>query len=148
MDLIGPSSRPTHFQTVETLRLSPLPCWQHLPEDVWTHRALAMIADIEEQTTAQRSRTGSQPKGASIIRSQHPHDRPARSKRSPAPLVHALSLQVRREFRTAYSCFVGAFRTTAEKLQAGESNALPDYERVRRITWHLVGVAPSGGWPA
>jgi hypothetical protein len=60
---------------------------------------------------------------ASVSRRSWRHDRPARSKRSPAPLVHALSLQVRRDLRTAYSWFVAAFRTAAEKLQAGDRAA-------------------------
>jgi hypothetical protein len=111
------------YATAETLHLSPLPCWEHLSEGEWKKRALAMITEIEEQAAARRSRTGSQPLGASRVRGQHPHDRPARSKRSPAPAIHAMSARVRREFWAGYSWFVACFRTAAEKLRAGDRAA-------------------------
>ena len=37
------------YASVETLHLSPLPCWKHLPEEVWRGRALHLIEDIEEE---------------------------------------------------------------------------------------------------
>ena len=111
------------FATVETLQLSPLPCWEHLSEEVWRRRALGMVQEIEEEAAARRSRTGSQPLGVSAVRGQHPHDRPARSKRSPAPLVHAASARVRREIWTGYSWFAAAFRAATEKLRAGDRAA-------------------------
>jgi REP element-mobilizing transposase RayT len=107
------------YATVETLHFSPLPCWKHLPETTWRQRVVAMITDIDKQAAARRSRTGSQVLGPSAIRGQHPHDRPACSKRSPAPFVHAMSAKVRREIWTGYRCFVAAYRDAAEKLQAG-----------------------------
>jgi hypothetical protein len=82
-----------------------------------------MVQEIEEEAAARRSRTGSQPLGVSAVRGQHPHDRPARSKRSPAPLVHAASARVRREIWTGYSWFVAAFRAATEKLRAGDRAA-------------------------
>jgi hypothetical protein len=109
------------YASVETLHLSPLPCWKHLPEDVWRARALELIHEIEEEAAVRRS---SRPLGAAAILSQHPHDRPRHSKRSPAPLFHALSATARRELRDAYRWFVAAFREAAEKLRAGDRNAL------------------------
>jgi REP element-mobilizing transposase RayT len=75
------------YTTLETLQLSPLPCWEGLSEEEWRKRALTLITEIEEQAAIARSRTGSQPKGASAVRGQHPHNRPARTKSSPAPLA-------------------------------------------------------------
>jgi hypothetical protein len=63
------------------------------------------------------------PLGAAAIVGRHPHERPKRSKRSPAPLFHALSAGARREFWEAYRLFVAAFRQAAEKLRAGDRNA-------------------------
>jgi hypothetical protein len=82
------------YASVETLHLSPLPCWKHLPEDVWRARALDLIHEIEEEAAARKSTTGSQPLGTAAILGQHPHDRPRHSKRSPAPLFHAISAKV------------------------------------------------------
>lgn len=87
------------------------------------YQRMTQITEIEEQAAVRSSRRGSQPLGASAVRGQHPYDRPARSKRSPAPLVHAMSATVRRELWTGYAWFVAAFRTAAEKLQAGDRNA-------------------------
>ena len=64
----------------------------------------------------------SQPLGIAAILGQHPHDRPKRSKRSPAPLFHAMSARVRDELWEGYRWFVAAFRDAAEKLRAGDRN--------------------------
>jgi hypothetical protein len=82
-----------------------------------------MITDIEEKASARRANTGSQVLGPSAIRGQHPHGRPAHSKRSPAPFVHALRAATRREIWTGYRWFVAAFRDAAEKLRAGNRAA-------------------------
>ncbi|HEY0553942.1 MAG TPA: transposase [Thermoanaerobaculia bacterium] len=111
------------YASVETLRLSPLPCWKHLPEDVWRSRALGLIHEIEEEAAVRRSSTGRQPLGAAAILRQRPHDRPKNTKRSPAPLFHAMTARVRRELWEAYRLFVDAFRDAAEKLRAGDRNA-------------------------
>jgi putative transposase len=112
------------YATVETLHLSPLPCWRHLPADVWKARALRLIREIEEEAAVHRSNTGIQPLGAAAILGQHPHDRPKSPKRSPAPLFHAVSARVRRELWEAYRLFVAAYRQAAEKLRAGDRNAV------------------------
>lgn len=111
------------FATPETLHLSPLPCWKGLSESAWRRRAAALIAEIESELAAQRAKTGKQPLGVLAILSQHPHNRPMRSKKSPAPLVHAASRHVRRELYDAYRWFVAAYRDAAEKLRAGDPTA-------------------------
>jgi hypothetical protein len=97
---------------------------KHLPPVVWREPALRLIHEIVEETAAQRARTGSQPLGASAILGRHPHERPKHPKRSPAPLFHAFSAGVRRELWEAYRLFVAAFRQAAEKLRAGDRNAV------------------------
>jgi hypothetical protein len=62
---------------------------------------------------------GSQPLGAEAILSQHPHDRPKRPKRSPAPFFHAESDRVRRELWEAYRLFVAAFRQQQKSSEQG-----------------------------
>jgi hypothetical protein len=114
----------TASNTVETLHLSPLPCWKHLPSEVWKGRALSLIHEIIEETAARRAKTGDRPAGAAAILSRHPHDRPKNRKRSSAPMFHALSAGVRRELWEAYRLFVAAFRQAAEKLRAGDRNVV------------------------
>jgi REP element-mobilizing transposase RayT len=60
------------YANVETLHLSPLPCWRHLPEPVWREHALDLIHEIEEEAAARTSRTGRQPLGIAAVLGQHP----------------------------------------------------------------------------
>lgn len=58
--------------------------------------------------------------GIETIRRQNPHERPAKSKKSPAPLFHAGSKAVRRAMHDAYRIFVEAYRHAATRLRAGD----------------------------
>jgi hypothetical protein len=111
------------FATRETLTLSPLPCWKHLPKERQRQFVAALIAEIEAEAEVRRQHTGSQVLGVSAVRGQHPLDRPQKSKKSPAPLFHAASKVVRRELYEAYRWFVGVFRDASEKLSAGDRTA-------------------------
>jgi REP element-mobilizing transposase RayT len=108
------------YATREVLVLSPLPCWKHLSEEVRRQLVVEMIADIEAEAALCRQRSGSQVMGASKVRGQHPFDRPARPKKSPAPLFHAASKLMRQELWTAYAWFVAQFRQASEKLRSGD----------------------------
>jgi hypothetical protein len=110
---------PMQFATLEVLELSPLPCWKHLPVETQRRLVAAMVADIEQEAAARRERTGSQVLGVSAILGQHPFDRPARSKKSPAPLFHAATKRARDELYAAYAWFVDAYRQASEKLRSG-----------------------------
>ncbi|MCZ7652404.1 MAG: hypothetical protein M5U13_15050 [Thermoanaerobaculia bacterium] len=57
--------------------------------------------------------------GREAVTRQDPHGSPLRSKRGPAPLVHAASREVRRAYREAYRLFTAAYRRAAETLRAG-----------------------------
>ena len=74
--------------------------------------------------TLRQSRTGARPLGREAVLQQEPHHRPARIKKSPAPFVHAISKTVRRELWEAYSWVVAAYRTAAERLRAGDRDAV------------------------
>jgi hypothetical protein len=54
---------------------------------------------------------------------QNPHQRPAKTKKSSAPLFHAATKRVRDDLLNTYHAFVAAFREAAEKLKAGNRNA-------------------------
>jgi REP element-mobilizing transposase RayT len=108
------------YATREILVLSPLPCWKHLNEEVRRQLVVEMIADIEAEATLRRQRSGSQVLGAKKVQGQHPFDRPARPKKSPAPLFHVVSKAVRQELWAAYAWFVAAFREASAKLRAGD----------------------------
>jgi putative transposase len=113
---------PLQYATRETLELEPLPCWKHLTPDQRQKRAAALVSEIEGEAAARRERTGTPPLGPAAILVQNPQSQPAKTKKSPAPAVHAVSLAVRRELRNAYFWFVAAYRDAAEKLRAGKSD--------------------------
>jgi hypothetical protein len=81
------------------------------------------VRGIEEEATAERQKTGVTPPGPVAVCAKHPHDRPNKVKKSPAPLFHAATRRVRDELYQAYAAFVAAFRDAAEKLRAGDLTA-------------------------
>src|SRR6185503_555785 len=115
----GESFGPYQYATRETLELAPLPCWKHLPPEKRQQLAAAMVSEIEAEAADRRERTGVPALGPAAILAQSPESRPLKTKRSPAPAVHAASRAVRRELRNAYFLFVATYRSAAEKLRAG-----------------------------
>jgi hypothetical protein len=107
----------------ETVTLSPLPCWRHLAPEAYRARIAGLVGVIEQQAREARESTGIQPLGVKAILAQKPQDRPARPKKSPAPLFHAFTTKVRKALWEAYGWFVAAFREAAEELRAGDRTA-------------------------
>ena len=75
-----------------------------------------MIGPLRYTGSATRS---DQRPAALVLRLGEREDRPAKSKKSPAPLFHAASQAVRRELYEMYGWFAAAFREASEKLRAG-----------------------------
>ena len=116
----GQRFKPKEFADHHTLNLVPLPCWWDLaPEVVQTYVA-KMVQEVERETRERHSQEGTRPLGRRAILRAHPHSSPERSKKSPAPRVHAFSQEVRRAFDRAYAAFVASFREAAARLRAGE----------------------------
>ena len=74
----------------EVLPLSPA-LRKDLPLDTQRRLVADLVAVVESEAAAQRERTGSQVLGVAAICRQRPHHRPAKSKKSPAPLFSAFS---------------------------------------------------------
>ena len=107
----------------EVVRLSPLPCWQHLAEEVYRAWVVELVREINESAAATRAESLIAPLGADGVRAQNPETRPRKIKKSPAPFFHALRKKVRKALWEAYGQFFAAFREAAEKLRAGDRNA-------------------------
>jgi hypothetical protein len=105
------------YATPETLTLSQLPCWRHLPPEEYQARVADLVSAIESEHAVERERTGREPLGVEAIRRQDPHQAPNRIKKGPAPFCHAASKLVRHELYQAYRSFVAAYRTGAERLK-------------------------------
>jgi REP element-mobilizing transposase RayT len=111
------------FASEETVRLSPIPCWAHLPPEAYRARVAALVESIEAAAALQRSQSNQSVLGVAAILAMDPLHRPAKLAKSSAPLLHAFSKAARKAFYEAYSWFVSLFRTAAEKLKAGDRNA-------------------------
>lgn len=108
----------------EHLSFDPLPCWKHLGEAERQKLVSAIVEDIEANGEVERAARGVVPLGAAAILRQKPTARPERMKRSPAPLIHAASRDVRLAYRDAYREFAAVYRVAAEKLAAGIRDVL------------------------
>jgi hypothetical protein len=98
------------FATEESVILSPIPCWAHLPPEIYRERIASLVKDIETDAALVRNLNGLSVLGAEAILAMDPQHRPAHLDRSPAPLVHAATQATRKAFYKAYAWFVAAFR--------------------------------------
>jgi len=112
------------FATPETVVLTPLPCWQHLPSSQIRGRIADLLEEIERDGRRLQRATGRDPLGADLVQRQNPHQEPVRSKRSPAPLVHAASRKARKALLDAYRIFLAAYRRASERLRGGDLSAV------------------------
>jgi hypothetical protein len=105
------------------VEFSPIPCWAHLPPEVYRARIKSLVDSVIVEAALERSRTGRPAEGVESILARDPQHRPAKLARSPAPLVHAATKAARKAFYEMYSWFVAAFRSAAEKLKQGNREA-------------------------
>ena len=125
------SGRAQTYASVETVKVSPLPCWAHLNSEEIKKRITAIIHEIEDETASRHASQGTTPLGAGKILKQDRHRVPKDMKKSPTPLFITATRHAMQEFVDAYNSFVCGFRQAAEKLQTG----------------HLDVVFPPGSFP-
>jgi REP element-mobilizing transposase RayT len=110
---------PATYTTCYPVPLAPLPCWEELSAERHQVHCRELVAEIEQDFDTAGTLNGPSILGPEAVIAQDPHDRPRRSKKSPAPLVHAVTKAVRNAFRDAYRAFVEAFRYASAQLQRG-----------------------------
>jgi REP-associated tyrosine transposase len=109
------------FTSAHRLRLSPLPCWEHLPPHRYRARIRAMVREIERDTE------GKEVLGKKAICAQDPHSAPSsRPHRTPAPRFRAFDPQVRRALEWSYRLFLIAYRQASEALRQGTQVDFPE----------------------
>ncbi|MCP3963429.1 MAG: hypothetical protein GY719_36800 [bacterium] len=109
------------FMTPYELRLAPLPCWAHLPTAAVRKKVAQLVAEIEAEAAARHEELGTEPLGMKKIRNQDPLSRAVKSKRSPKPLCHAASNEMRERVRQLYRGFVEMFREASLKVKFGKA---------------------------
>src|SRR5258708_2060618 len=110
------------YATVETVTLSPIPCWAHLSPELYRARIAAMVESIEGEAASARERDGSSVVGVTAILACDPQHRPGSLAR-PAPRVHAATKAARKAFYEIYAAFVSVFREASDRLKLGDRSA-------------------------
>jgi REP element-mobilizing transposase RayT len=107
------------FAGQETVELEPLPCWAHYSAERLRSAISAVLAGILADHPP-KAEGGRELRGTlTALLDHHPHERPEKLKKSPAPWFHCATKTARRELIEAYGWFLAAYRQAAEKLRAG-----------------------------
>jgi REP element-mobilizing transposase RayT len=115
----GEELRRDQYVFAESVVLSPIPCWAHLPADRYRERIKTLVEEVEVDAARARQQSGAKVLGAKAILAQDPQTRPDSVACSPAPLVHAATKAARKMFYAIYAEFVSVFRAAAEALRQG-----------------------------
>ena len=107
------------FMVPYELKLAPLPCWAQLPPATIRKQVAQMVAEIEAEAAARRAELGIEPIGMDRIRNQNPLGRSTKSKRSPKPLCHAATKDMRERMKRAHRGFVEMFREASLMVRLG-----------------------------
>ncbi len=114
------STEPESFASVETLELSPIPCWDDLSATQRQTKMRHLVKDLERR--AEEDRGGRPVLGRRAVLAQDPFDSPRRFKRSPAPRFHAIQPEVRRALEWGYRLFRLKYRQAAEDRKLGRKD--------------------------
>ena len=101
------------------LQLVSLPCWSHKSRGKYAEECLELVETIEKETQERQEEESSSSLGVTLILNTHPHSRPERMKKSPAPLVHAKTSEVRRDMIARYREFVDHYIAASHALRSG-----------------------------
>ena len=112
--------RPLDFEEELELKLSPLPCWEHLSEQEYLERISEIVQEIEEKTAARHREEESRPLGRGAVLRQNPRFEPDEPKQGPLPLVHAATREMRRRYLEALAIFLRAYREASSRFRSGE----------------------------
>jgi REP element-mobilizing transposase RayT len=104
---------------VETLTLSPLPCWEGLSAEEARAQVVAMVEAIDQAARERRQADKVFVVGRRAVRRVHPHECPKKLVWSPAPQFHTATREAWRALRDAYVEFVVQFRWAADQLRDG-----------------------------
>ena len=98
------------------LKLSKLPCWSHMSNEQHKHTVRRICHEISVEAAQQRRHSGRPVVGVKRLLRLSAHHRPDYVERSPAPLVHCRSTDLRRWFIEAYNTFVDAYRAAQVRM--------------------------------
>ncbi len=109
---------------VMELRLSPLPCWEHLPEAAWRLAVADLVEDIDRQGAEERRVTGKTSLGVEAVLAQDPYQCPKDVESSPQPRFHAVAREVLESMIETWRQVLAAFYAASEALRSGDRTAV------------------------
>ncbi len=102
------------------LQLVALPCWSDLSREKYAKECLDLVETIEQETAERLEEESSGVLGVTLVLNTHPHSRPEKMKKSPAPLVHAKDPDIRREMTRRYRGFAAWYSTASQSVRSGD----------------------------
>lgn len=116
------ASATSRTQQVEYVRLSPLPCWQHLPATTWRPWVRGLVYDIDREAAAERATSGKTSLGAAKILAVDPRQRREPPQSSPQPRFHASDPNVLRSMIEIWQAVLTAYYRASLQLRQGNRN--------------------------
>ena len=120
--LAGTEFSPGDFATRYEVPLTPLPCLEHLSTKEQREQVKELVLSIQKETRARHRKERASVLGGRKVQRQHPHKRPRKMKRSPAPSCHCSDKETWKAFRDAYREFVSIYHAASRRLRRGDLN--------------------------
>ncbi len=114
---------PEAFATEERVVISPLPCWQHVPEAQWRRAVAGLVEDIDREAAVIRRDQEKSSLGVAKILTVDPKSRPDHVEKSPKPRFHARNTAVYQAMLEVWREIIRSFREASELLRSGLRNA-------------------------
>lgn len=117
---------------LESLTLTPLPCWEALPAGERSRLVAQLVADIDATAPNTRARD------VAHITAQDPQARPRRTNHSPRPKAHASTKGRWMEAVHRYKSFLAAFRQASRQWLSGSFEVEFPLHCFRPPTWTVA----------
>jgi hypothetical protein len=121
--LRGAKPDPGTYTREERVILSPIPCWEDVPQEEVRRRVADLVEEIAEEAARAREREGRRSLGVAKILRARPYRRPKKVEGSPKPRFHAVTEAAFRRMREAYGEVIAAFREASARLLDGDRSA-------------------------
>jgi len=124
----------SEYVTRYELKLAVLPCWADL--EPTQRQALAREVVLGAAEQVRRERAGKPVLGVEAIVSQDPHSAPLTTRRSPPPLCHTVSLELRKAYEATYAAFKNAYRKASQLFRQGVTDvSFPEHAFLPPLPW-------------
>jgi REP element-mobilizing transposase RayT len=118
----GRQVNPETFVQRESLKLAPMPCWEHVSPAKRRQLAADLVREVEELGRIERQ--GRQVLGRREVLAASPHQRPETFEARPVPRFHAIRREVRQRLAEAYRLFLDQYRKASKELRQGDREAV------------------------